>query len=174
MKLIATVTLTTTTNFEFQNIPQIYTDLKLTGSFRTNKGSISDANLTINGGLETVSHPIRNLSGTGSSVFTGFNNFNNANLAQMAIGTDYTSNTFNNIELYFPNYTGSTQKSFSLDGVTENNATASYQTISAGLFQSTNPITRLLIDSAGATLIAGSTFSLYGITKGSDGIVTTS
>jgi hypothetical protein len=87
-----------------------------------------------------------------------------------------TANTFSNSVAYFPNYANTTtNKSFSVDDVSENNATASYQTISANLYSSTSAITSLKIESINsANIVAGSTVSLYGILKGSDGIVTTS
>ena len=77
--------------------------------------------------------------------------------------------------MYIPNYTGSTNKSISVDSVTENNATNNLMNIQAGLWSNTAAITSILFtsDTAGGFL-AGSTISLYKITKGSDGIVTTS
>jgi hypothetical protein len=62
-------------------------------------------------------------------------------------------------------------KSFLMDSVTENNATEIRHYIQAGLWNNTAAINR--IDIYRAT-IAGSTYSLYGIIKGSDGIVTVS
>jgi hypothetical protein len=174
MTLIATATLTTTGAFSFDNIPQTFTDLKLMASFRTNQGSNQPAFTRFNGDLQTTTHATRTLTGNGSSASSSNDSGNTGQLVGMGIGTDYTANTFNNLEIYISNYAGSTQKSFSMNGVTENNATASRLTITAGLFQSTNAITRVWLDSFGSTLIAGSTVSLYGITKGSDGIVTTS
>ena len=64
----------------------------------------------------------------------------------------------------------------SVDAVGENNATQAFQIISAGLWANTAAITsiQLIPQSGGGTFVADSTVSLYGITKGSDGIVTTS
>ena len=85
----------------------------------------------------------------------------------------YTANTFGNSVIYIANYAGSTYKSFSKDSITENNATAADQGVGAGLWSNTAAITSLSL-TVTSNMVAGSTFSLYGITKGSDGIVTTS
>jgi hypothetical protein len=85
-----------------------------------------------------------------------------------------TANTFGNIQIYFPNYAGSTNKSYSVDSVTENNETVAYQTILAGLWSNTAAITTATFTAESGNFAIGSTISLYKITKGSDGIVTTS
>ena len=80
-------------------------------------------------------------------------------------GTNTTTNTFSNVELYIPNYKSSLFKSFTANGINENNAAASVQSMFAGLWSSTAAITSLGFDNAtsGANYAAGSTFSLYGI-----------
>ena len=85
-----------------------------------------------------------------------------------------TSNTFGNGSVYFPNYAGATNKSFSVDAVTENNSTEAFQAIKAGLWSDTTAISSLTFTVASGDLVIGTTISLYKITKGSDGIVTTS
>jgi hypothetical protein len=63
----------------------------------------------------------------------------------------------------------------SVDAVNENNATSAQQEIRAWLWSETSAITSLTISAIGANqMVAGTTISLYKITKGSDGIVTTS
>jgi hypothetical protein len=89
-------------------------------------------------------------------------------------GADSTSNTFASSSLYIPNYAGSNQKSSSLDDVAENNATASIQEIVAQLWADTAAITSITLTANSGNFVVGSTVSLYGILKGSDGIVTTS
>jgi hypothetical protein len=86
-------------------------------------------------------------------------------------GTDTTSNTFSSTQVYIPNYAGSTNKSVSIDHVTENNATNAYFSgIVAGLWSNTAAITSVkILDQDGGSLVAGSTASIYGILKGSGG-----
>jgi hypothetical protein len=87
-----------------------------------------------------------------------------------------TANTFGNLSIYLPNYSGSTNKSFSLESVAENNSSTVYEIdMTAGLWSDTAAVSSFLISVGDSSnLVAGSTISLYKITKGSDGIVTTS
>jgi hypothetical protein len=102
-------------------------------------------------------------SGNGTTGFIGVAPSNTA-----------TANIFGNTQLYIPNYTGSTNKTYSSDAVAENNATLTYSNILAGLWSNTAVISSLSITSEATTFAIGSTISLYGVLKGSDGIVTTS
>jgi hypothetical protein len=62
----------------------------------------------------------------------------------------------------------------SIDAIRENNATDARQAIFAALWSDTAAITSITIVPSSTNFDVGSTFSLYKITKGSDGIVTTS
>jgi hypothetical protein len=171
MRLIESKTLgTATTAIEFTSIPQTFTDLLILFSLRgANAEATGFVTLTMNG--STASITARFLQGTGSAVgsFTS-----PANFAGDIAGGGSTANTFGNLQIYIPNYTGATNKSYSVDAVGENNATAAGQSIVAGLRSNTDALTSVGILNTAANLVAGSTASLYGILKGSDGIVTTS
>jgi hypothetical protein len=171
MKLIETKTLgTAAASIEFTSIPQTFTDLVVLMSCRTNRALIIDG-LVLNLNGSAVSFTGRKLQGDGSSPGTE----TTTTEVGHAPGNTATANTFSNVYLYIPNYTGSTNKSLSSDAVSENNATAAYQTLYAVLWSNTAAITSLRIAPlVGTELSIGSTISLYGITKGSDGIVTTS
>jgi hypothetical protein len=117
----------------------------------------------------------RHLAGDGSAAFSQSQSGSSSGVRiAMSADSTNTTNTFGNCSIYIPNYAGSTNKSISTDGVSENNATAANQLIGAGLRPSTAAVTSLKIYPEAASFIAGSMFSLYKITKGSDGIVTTS
>jgi hypothetical protein len=168
MKLIETKTLgTAAASIEFTSIPQTFTDLVLMTSLRASTAT-NDAGLIINGSDANQSQT--QLQGTGtaaSSSATAFDIF-------LICSSGDTANTFSNSTHYFPNYTGSTNKSFSVDSVSENNASQAFQRIIAGLNSSTAAITSISMYPASGNFVIGSTVSLYGILKGSDGIVTTS
>jgi hypothetical protein len=169
MKLIESKTLGSTQNaIEFTSIPQDGTDLVILCSVRTTNSGATGVYISFNG--STSSFSARYLDGNGSSVSSG----TLARYAGNATDAAHTSNTFSNIMTYIPNYTGSTNKSYSTDSVTENNGTGAYQDLVAGLWSNTAAITSLAIASSPGDLVAGSIISLYKITKGSDGIVTTS
>jgi hypothetical protein len=94
-------------------------------------------------------------SGTSSSSLTSF--------PYVTSGNTSTANTFGNAEIYIPNYAGSTFKPFWVDSVSENNATLSFQRLSANLWSNTAAITSITFSSG---IAEHSTFTLYGITKG--------
>jgi hypothetical protein len=176
MKLIETKTLgAAAASIEFTSIPQTFTDLVILSSCRSDRNDpvdivIDGINVHFNGVTTGFSH--RNLAGDGSSASSSSATNGRAGISNALANT---ANTFGNSICYIPNYTAATNKSFSADGVAETNATASFQFIYASLWENTAAITSVkLLPGVGPNWIAGSTFSLYGITKGSDGIVTTS
>jgi hypothetical protein len=152
-------------NIEFTSIPGTYTDLICLWSIR-GTGSVGSLLLSINGSTSNFS--ARYLQGNGS--ITG-----SATTPARIIGVHNNStNTFQNGQLYIPNYAGSTAKSYSADDVNEANATAAYQTITAGLWDVTNAITSLTITPESGNIGQYSSATLYGILKGSSGGVTVS
>jgi hypothetical protein len=173
MKLIESKTLgTAQASIEFTSIPQDFTDLYVVFSARVTDVVTGPAGqILFNGSTSSFSE--RSLEGTGSAA-SSFSTTQGFIGALNAANT--TADTFTNISIYIPNYTGSTNKSFSVDGVTENNATGAFQTLVAGLWSNTAAITSITLRRGGGitNLLAGTTASLYGILKGSDGIVTTS
>lgn len=158
----------TTYGFDFSNIPQTFTDLLVLVSARSTGNEIYLAAALNDNGSSVYSH--KYLNGSGSSVasfsmssFSYFTHFGSI------ASSSYTSNTFANSSIYIPNYTSASHKSISIDSVTENNATTSYQAIIAPLFASTSPITKVYITGNSANLAQYSTATLYGILKGSGG-----
>lgn len=144
------------------SIPQFYTDLYVIVSGRTSRTEAIDGLDFRPNGL-TTNFLWRRLIGAGSSVASSSGT--NPELALINAANN-TSNTFSNIAVYISNYTSSTNKSFSADSVTENNATDAYQAIYAGLWSQTAPITSLVIASSTSNnLVAGSSISLYGINR---------
>jgi len=173
MELIQTTTLgTAAASIDFTSLPQDATDLMLFISARTtaNDGVVwYDVKIEFNNNTSNLS--ARVAYGTGSAVATILDATSillrvNSNLS--------TASTFGNASIYVPNYAGSIQKSVSIDSVTENNSTAAFQAITAGLWANTAAITSVKATALTGNLDAGTTISVYKITKGSDGIVTTS
>jgi hypothetical protein len=122
--------------------------------------AINDAvTLIFNG--DTSNTTAQRMYATGTAIGTpdsGRHVIDNATLS--------TASTFSNIEFYVHNYTSSNHKSWSADGVNENNAALGYQTIIAGLWASTAAITSVDLRLEGAyTYLQHSSFSLYGVAK---------
>jgi hypothetical protein len=148
----------------FDNIPQTgYTDLKIVVSARADAvdgGSASWMSTLIRvNGATTGTH--RFLYGDGS---TAASSSNTSNIWTYTVGSNATANTFGNFELYLPNYASTTQnKSYSVDTVTENNATLSGIWLHAGLVSNNAAVTSLGFATNTGNFVAGSTFSIYGI-----------
>jgi hypothetical protein len=160
-------------SIEFANIPQTYTDLMLVASARatSNNGGAVWAHFDIQPNGLTTNRSERFLYGDGSSAASTSSSF----IRFWGNSSNSTANTFGNAIVYIPNYTSSNNKSFSIDGVSENNATTAIQAVHASLWSSTSAITSLKIETNSAGNIAQySSFTLYGILKGSDGTTTVS
>jgi hypothetical protein len=157
-----------TSGIVFDNIPNTFTDLKILFSITTTRASASDwIFFKIND--STANQSGWTLYGTGTSIG------NTTGQYIFVSGNSVTANTFASSEVTFPNYAGSTNKSFSADSVYENNSSDGTQTFTAGLWSQTAPITKLeLYSDNSATIKEFSSAALYGITAGNDGITTVS
>jgi hypothetical protein len=175
MKLIESKTLgTAAASIEFTSIPQSFTDLVLLVSGRGNSGSGSTQLQIQFNGTGSSQYSDRTLGGSGSAAYTSSRTSQNVIFTTVIPLASYTANTFSNASIYIPNYTAAVNKSVSTDGVLENNATAANLEIVAGLWANTAAITTINLQAGGTQFDTGSMVSLYGILKGSDGIVTTS
>jgi hypothetical protein len=175
MKLIESKTLgTAQAAIEFTSIPQDGTDLLLVTSLRSVDGSNGDYGFA-SFNSSTANFSARYLFGTGSAAFSNAGPGGSGRMIAHSMAANDTANTFANSACYIPNYSGATAKSFSVDAVRESNATGTEMGIVAGLWNNTAAITSITISSfSTANWAAGCIASLYKITKGSDGIVTTS
>lgn len=158
MKLIQTKTITSAQpSIEFTDIPQNFQDLVLKVSAR---GDVNNTAVKIQFNNSTSNLSTRYLYGSGSAA----QSFSDAsNIYLYANSSSYTASTFGNSEVYIPNYSGSTNKSVSVDAVTENNATAADMAIFAGLWANTAAITSIKLIPNSGNFVSGSTISLYGI-----------
>jgi len=163
--LLETIELTqSAASVTFDNIPQTgYTDLKFVASTRGAQGGVAEANrIRFNGDTTNTNYTGKRLLGSGSaassdqttSMIPGF--FNNLSSS--------TANTFSGSEVYIPDYLSSNSKSYSVDTVTENNATEAYMAFVAGRWSGTAAISSItLVPESGNSYVANSTFSLYGV-----------
>ena len=147
-------------SFDFTSIPQTYTDLKLLISVRTNRATGVDAlEFKFNNLLTNRSY--REVYGSGSAVASS----SGASLSAGYVpAVAATASVFSNTEIYIPNYTSANFKSASADNVGENNATESYQNLTANLWSATAAINQItLFMSYGTLFNQYSTATLYGI-----------
>lgn len=169
MELINSVTVGSggATQIEFASVPSTYTDLLVLISARS--GSAGDTLWMRFNSDESNGCNTRWLVGDGSSVTNSSSIGSNSFIRLGTITSGDTASTFNNFQVYIPNYAGSAQKSVSVDAVNENNGTTAYQRITAGLWPVTTAISNIKISNNGASISQYSTAYLYGILKGSGG-----
>jgi hypothetical protein len=161
---IATVTVGAggASNIEFTSIPATFTDLVAKYSLRldSNPQSAVWCSIQITLNSSTSSFTDRIVYGTGSA--TGSQSTSNRNLMWVNSSSS-TANTFTSGEVYFPNYAGSNNKSFSADATTENNGTDAFAGLNAMLWANTSAITSIKIAPPSGNFVQYSTATLYGI-----------
>lgn len=167
--LAKTVLTGTASSVTFSSIPSTYTDLILTCSVRDNDGGgfrepfivlLNSQTTSSTDSSYTALYGYASTAGSGRASNTYLQNVYDA------VGSAATANTFSNVEIYIPNYAGSTNKILSVSGVSENNNAGEALTgAEAYLWRNTSAITTIKLQpTAGITNFAsGSRFDLYGI-----------
>jgi len=158
---IATVTVGAggAASMAFTSIPNTYTDLLLSVSGRGSGAAVSGS-IVIKFNAITTGYSSKNLYGNGASATS--NSSADGYIGEMISAATATASTFGSGLIYIPNYAGSTNKSYSTDWVTENNATTAYAGFTAGLMSNTAAITDITLTAA---FVQYSTATLYGIKK---------
>ena len=148
-------------SIEFTSIPSTYTDLVVKLSGRTSStGSIYEW-VYIKFNSSTTGYSYRLLQGNGSNGVASYNGTSQY-AGDITDGTA-TASTFGNYEMYIPNYAGSTNKSFSVDAVTENNSGLAVADLVAGLWSNTAAITAINLTPRNGSFVQYSTAYLYGV-----------
>lgn len=159
--LISSNTLSTSAaSVTFSSIPATYTDLVLKVTARLDSGSYG--NMDIKPNNSSTNDSTTRLYVENGTVYSDryTNGYNIISLS----GSSATANTFGSIELYIPNYAGSTYKPMSNFGAAENNSSTTYKMgVNALLWSDTTAISSLVITGDGYNFVSGSSFYLYGI-----------
>jgi hypothetical protein len=151
-------------NITFSSIPATYTDLLVNISGRCSQAA-SGGNCTISFNGTAVNATRRNLNGSGSAASS--TTASDGYIGDIP-GSTSTASTFGNTLIYIPNYASSNNKSFSVDNVTENNATAALASLIAGLWSNSAAITSIKFEPLSPqtwTFNQYSTAYLYGISN---------
>jgi hypothetical protein len=163
--VIQTYTLTAnTSSVTFSNIPQNFTDLVLKFSAKTTYTSNFSDPIIASFNSSTSTFAGMYISTNGTTIYAG----DYARQAGNASNTIATStNTFGLSDLYIGSYTSSNHKSFSVDGVSENNNVGTDMVMNNGHWSTTDAITSITLTSQNsANFVSGSTFTLYGVGSG--------
>jgi hypothetical protein len=144
----------------FSSIPQTgYTDLVLKASCRSDQSNVARSWKVQPNGVDITA---RNLDAENNPfvAFSGTSRNMNTN------GTGSTANSFNNYNIYIPNYASTTTyKSLSVDGAVENNGTDANLKLFAGLYSSNTAISSITCIINAGSFVQHSTFYLYGVAK---------
>jgi hypothetical protein len=167
--LISSVTVGSggSTSIAFSSIPSTYTDLMLILSLRQDQTAANDGQIpaiALNGSSSSFTSRTTRGTGSAASAFSSTINI----LTYGSDPSDFTASVFANAQVYFPNYTSSSNKSFTLDGVTENNATSAQAAFQASLWSNTAAITSITLTpfiGGSAKFVQYSTAYLYGISN---------
>jgi hypothetical protein len=143
---------------DFSSILTSWTDLAILVSARsTSSGDIFS--LSFNGSTSSFS---------GIYLYWENTTANSGSLARYGgrVNTSSsTASTFASTMIYIPNYAGSTNKSYSSDSVSENNAAAAPGSLIAGLWSNTAAINQITLTPSAGNFAQYSTATLYGIKK---------
>ena len=156
------------TDITFSSIPQDYDDLLILVSARSTRDLISDDSYVVLNS-STSGYSNRRLYGYNGSVGSDNSGATNKGITGALSASQNTANTFGNVTIHIPNYTMTTNKSISSDGVGENNG-GSFISITGSVWSGTSAITEVKFAAWAGNLTQYSSASLYGIKRGSDGV----
>lgn len=159
-------------SIDFTSIPSTYTDLLIKMSLRSSNADGFTGNATMRLNANSGSnYSFRTLFAATTAAGSGNGSSGTSVTLGGTVGALLTANTFNNAELYLPNYLSSSNKSFSVDTVSENNGSTDFTWQSmmiAGTWSQTAAINQITIYSGtvGSTNFTQyTTATLYGISK---------
>ena len=160
--LIASNTLSTTAaTVTFSSIPATYTDLLVKTSTRGDSAAAAFTSIRLLPNGSSANGTTRWIRGNGSAASSDLDS--TAIYSGESDTSTATASTFASIEWYIPNYASSNYKSFSIDSAQENNTTAAYLHLVAGLWSVATAISSIELDLSAGSFVQYSTFYLYGI-----------
>jgi hypothetical protein len=147
----------------FTSIPTTYTDLCIKLSGRSARAAQQADNLFITFNSTTTDYSMRTMQGNGTTGSSSSYATRYASFAVNAAGS--TASTFSSHEIYIPNYANGNYKPYSVDNVSENNASNAQADFVAGLWYNTAAITSIELKPEVSTWVQYTTAILYGISK---------
>jgi hypothetical protein len=141
----------------FSSIPSTFTDLCVKLSLRSS--TTDNVIMSINSSTTLFSYRLLEGDPGGSPTAASYT----GTTGRIGNVVSATASTFSNLEVYIPNYAGSTNKSYSVDAVSEGNTVGTYPDLTAGLWSNTAAITALGFTLSSSNFVQYSTAYLYGV-----------
>lgn len=165
-----TVSGSTTSQITFSGIPSTYTDLVILCTARSSLASTNDNMvLRVNGNSGNNYSSSRVNSTTGTSISATRSATTNQITLSALNAANQTTSIFSNYEIYFPKYADTARaKTISWWGNgPSNTTTGTYSGFGGGQYGQINSdftaISSIQLSISGSNFVAGSSFSLYGI-----------
>jgi hypothetical protein len=151
----------------FSNIPQNYTDLRISVSGRTTGGVGDSSELgTISFGFGSTSYTYsdRFIGGNGTAAYSSANStVATSTPIYWVNGSGSTASTFASVNIDIPNYTLNNVKNFSYETAPEYNDTTLRMMLGGVSSTKTDPVTEIILTAGQTAFAQHSTFTLYGI-----------
>ncbi len=146
-------------SISFSTIPATFTDLVIKLSGRSSDAATSaGVVMQFNGSSSSLTYRLLEGSGTAAASYNG-----TTGRIGVTDAAGSTASTFGSLEVYIPNYAGSTNKSSSTDSVQETNGTTAYADLSANLWSNTAVITSIALTLQAGNFVQYTTAYLYGV-----------
>jgi hypothetical protein len=152
----------------FTGFLSTYSDLILKVGVRSSRGTYAQDGLTMTfNAVGASGYAYEWMTSNGTSATGDLTASSNIIYCGYIPSNASLSNTFSNGEIHISDYSNTTKnKAIKCNIVAENNATEGYLTYSAGEFLSNAAITTITLrTNSNSTFVAGSTATLYGLTK---------
>ena len=153
-------------NITFSSIPSTYTDLQLVMSLRCTRAvEFTQVGVRVNASSSAYGTN-RWLQGDGAAASSSTSTAQYLCYGSIWVsGANATASSFTSTQLYIPNYSGSADKSASVDSVGEQNTATGYQGLVAGIWNNSSAISSIaLTEPNGSTnFVQYSTAYLYGV-----------
>ncbi len=168
MTKLATTTLSTSAaSVTFSNIPQTYTDLKISVSGRTTSG-VGDSSelgtMSFSFGSTSYTWTERLLGANGTAAYSTTNSgVATSHPIYWLNGSGSTANTFASVNVDIPNYTLNNAKSIIYEAAPEYNNTTLRLMLGGVSTTKTDPVTEIILTAGNTAFAQHSTFTLYGI-----------